>query len=376
MARKNEFIKTKYSNIFSLQKANGKNDYYANFMVDGVSYQKKNLTKLFDATTAKQAHDELEGIKADLRKGNDPFTTTGGDTVRDIVLVNIAKKKPKNPNKDNSRYKRSLELFYNNYIHAVIGHLKLSKVRREHAEKILESLDGNSKSFKLYLNVLMLDMFEKEFRAGKIKSNPFYELDYGKHTKKPAFDIRLNEPMEITAQKIYKSALMYRASHRLVFIISIMCVRRIGEIFQLKNSHINRYSNGEWYVIATEDITKTGIEEKYPLPKEAIELLPDNVLDPELEGEPLFTFSNATMFTHYNKLIAQADVKLNKGYKITSHDHRNLFLSILASSGVDTDLADRCLSHENHKTMKQVYLDVPYKKRKEVFQTWWEFLRN
>ena len=376
MARKNDFGKTKYANIVSLKKANGKNDYYANFMLDGVSYQKKNLTKLFGVTTAKQAHDELEGIKSDLRKGIDPFTSTGGNTVKDIVLEHIAQKKPKNPKKDNSKYKRNLELFYYNYIHAVIGHLKLTKVKREHVEKILESLDGNSKSSKLQLNVLMLNMFEKEFRAGNIKSNPFYELDYGRHTKKASFDIRLNEPMELTAQKIYKSALTYRASHRLLFVMSIMCVRRIGEIFQLKYSHFNRYSNGEWYVIATEDITKTGVEEKYPLPKEAIELLPENVLDPELEDERLCTFSNSTMFTHYNKLTKQADIELNKGYTITSHDHRNLFISILASLGIDTDLADRCLSHENTKTTKQVYLDVPYAKRKEVFQTWWEFLRG
>jgi hypothetical protein len=42
-----------------------------------------------------------------------------------------------------------------------------------------------------------------------------------------------------------------------------MVIRRIGELFQLKYSHINQYSDASWYVIATEDITKTGIIEKH-----------------------------------------------------------------------------------------------------------------
>lgn len=69
MARKNDFKKTKYANIFTLKTASGENDSYANVMLDGIRYQKKNLTKDFNATTAKQANNELEGIKADFRKG-------------------------------------------------------------------------------------------------------------------------------------------------------------------------------------------------------------------------------------------------------------------------------------------------------------------
>ena len=101
MARKNNFVKTKYANIFSLEKPNGKKDYYANFMLNGITYQKKNLTKLFDSKTAKKASEKLEEIKSELRKGKDPFASTSGDTVKDIVLADIAKKKPQNENKDN-----------------------------------------------------------------------------------------------------------------------------------------------------------------------------------------------------------------------------------------------------------------------------------
>ncbi len=376
MARKNNFKKTKYANVFSLEKPNGKKDYYVNFMLNGITYQKKNLTKLFDSTTAKQASEKLEEIKSELRNGKDPFTSSGGDTVKDIVLADIAKKKPLNDKKDNSHYKRSLELFYNNHIHPIIGHLRLDKVKREHALKILGNLEGNTKSFKLTLNVLMFKIFEKEFRDGNIKSNPFYELDYGSHKPKASFDIRFNEPMESVAKRLYQTALSYRASHRLLLLMNIMTVRRIGELHQMRFSHINQYSDGSWYVIATEDITKTGIEEKYPLPSEVVELLPENVLDPEFEDEQLFSFAYSGMFKHAANLVTQADIQLNNGHKFTPHDNRYLFLSILASLGVDTDLADRCLSHNHKKEIKQIYLDTPYSKRKSIFEQWWEFLRN
>jgi hypothetical protein len=110
MARKNNFEKTRYRNIFSLKNANDRAEYYANFMLDGISYQKKNFSKLFGCTTAKQASDVLEEVKTELRKGNDPFSKANGLKVKDIVLKSIKDKKSE---KDNTLYKRSLTSFFN-----------------------------------------------------------------------------------------------------------------------------------------------------------------------------------------------------------------------------------------------------------------------
>ncbi len=376
MARVNKFEITKYKNIYSLKTSDNKMEFYTTFMLDGITYQKKNLTKLFDATTAKLASDELEGIKRDLRKGIDPFSKSSSDKVKDIIAKHIEDKKSKNNSKTNDNYKRNLTNFYNMYIHPVIGHLKTENVRREHVNKILISIEGKSKSYKLNLHVLMFSIFEKEFRAGNIKNNPFYEIDYGNHKPKAPFDIRLNEPMESVAIKIYKKSLTFSTTHRLILLMSIMLARRVGELFQLKFSHIKKYSDGEWYVIATDDITKTSIEEKYPLPEEVIELLPENILDKEFANEQLFTFCYSGIFKKEHDLVKDAKIKLNDNHKITSHDNRYLFLSILSSLGVDSDLADRCLSHSNQSNIKQIYLDVPYTKRKSIFETWWKFLRE
>ncbi|MBT5934123.1 hypothetical protein [Sulfurimonas sp.] len=205
-------------------------------MLDGMSYQKKNLTKRYNAKTPTQAIAALESAKTDLRNINiNPFEDNSkGEKVKDIVLKQIKEKKPKTKTKDNTHYKRSLELFYYNYIDPIIGHLRLEKVQRKHALQILGSLEDNTKSFKLILNVLMFKIFENEFRARRIDTNPFYELDYGTHKPKEGFDTRLNEPMEDVAKKLYKTTVTFNLSHRLLFMMSIMVARRIGELFQLK----------------------------------------------------------------------------------------------------------------------------------------------
>ncbi len=373
MARKNNFEKTKYKNIISLKDASGKTHFYTNFMLDGVSYQKKNLTKLFNATTAKQASDVLEQVKSDLRQNKNPFNGSRDGKVKDIVLESINNRKP--IGKDTA-YKKSIEGFYYNYIDPVIGHLFLDKVNDEHVKKIMKSLEGYRKEYKQNLQILMYRIFEKEFRKGNIRHNPFYDLDYGTHRPKSDFDTRLNETIESVARKLYRTALEYTPKYRLILLMSVMLVRRIGEIHQLKLSNIKQYSDGDWYILATKDITKTDIEEKYPLPAEVVELLPLNSLDEEeYKNAPLFDFSKDGVFLNYKKLVKKAKIDINEGYSLTSHDNRKLFLSILSFSGTDSDLADRCLSHKGKGGMKGVYLDVPYRIRKEIFEDWWDFLR-
>ena len=372
MARKNNFEKTKYKNIVSLKNAAGKTHYYANFMLDGISYQKKNLTKLFNATTPKQASDILEQVKSDLRQNKNPFNGSNEGKVKDIILKSISDRKPVGKS---SEYKKSLEGFYYNYIDPIIGHLFLDKVNDKHVEKIMKSLEGYRKEYKQNVQILMFRIFEKEFRKGNIKHNPFYDLDYGLHKDKEDFDIRLNEPIEDVAKKLYMTAQEYNPKYRLFLLMTIMLARRVGEIHKLKAGNIKQSKkDGDWYILAKNDITKTKIDEKYPLPDEIVNMLPKDILNEEYEDERLFNFSSAGIPLHWNKLVKEAKIDINKGYTLTSHDSRKMFLSILSYNNVDTDIADRCISHRK-KGIKGVYLDVPYRVRKEIFEKWWDFLR-
>lgn len=377
MARQNEFKKTKYTGIYSLKTANGKEEFYATFRLQGEFYQNKNLTKDFFCTTAKKASERLDEIKVLLRQGINPFSgNIDSEKVEDIVITDIQNKKPKKAGKDNSKYKRNLENFYYAHIHPVIGHLKPEKVNSSHINKILDGLSDTKKGHKLNVHVLMYKIFDDLLRKRQIDINPFHGIDYGNHEGKPSLDIRLNEPSEMIAIKLFKASLEYKGPHKLLFLLSIMLARRIGEVHQLKFSHIKRFSTGEYYVLTTPDITKTGIEEKYPLPSEAIELLPDNILNPDYANEKLFPFAYSGIFLKYNVLVKNAKLQINDKHKITSHDNRHLFITILSQLGVLPDLADHCLSHYQQKTSKDIYLNSIYEARKSIFHKWWKFLRE
>jgi hypothetical protein len=143
----------------------------------------------------------------------------------------------------------------------------------------------------------------------------------------------------------------------------------------LRYADIKKDSNGDYFVLAHPHITKTAIYEKYPLPSEVVVLLPDDILDSKLADKKIFNFHKNTIYLHYNKLIANSDMQFNNNFGITTHDHRNIFVSILVKNGFDSELADACLSHSNSK-IKNLYLEVGYEKRSEIFKEYWKILKS
>ncbi len=376
--RKKDLVKTKYSGIYSYEVGVKKYHFYAHFMLDGTRYQYKNLTKLdSNVTTGKKADDKLDEIKSLLRKGEDPFDKNiSKETIKDIILDLIEKKKPKYKEKSNDPYRRNLKLFFLKYVDPVIGHLKFQKVTDKHVDKILKSIDHLSKGRKLFLHILMFHEFENRFRARKIDYNPFFDIDYGQDKTKPSLDIRLNESLESVIKKLYKTTLELKTNQKLLFLISIMCARRVGEIHQLKFKNIKKSKEGLYYVSAEPEITKTGIYEKYPIPKEVIKLLPLEVLEEEYEETPLFNFCRNTIYTHYPKLLRETKISFNNDYSLSTHDHRRIFISLMVKKGFDSDMLDQCLSHKNKQDIKDIYMEVGFEKRTEIFNKYWKLIRS
>jgi len=198
-------------------------------------------------------------------------------TLKDVISDQIANKKPKYEGKDNSKYKKSLENFYYKYIDAVIGHLKFSKVTKKHVNKIMKNIEHLSSDRQGLLNVILYKEFETRFRNKEINENLLYGIEFGKKNKKEKLDIRVNESLEQVAQKLYKSLLKSNYRTKLILLINLMCARRIGEIYELTYADIKKDTNNNYFVLAHPHITKTGIHEKYLLPKEAVELLPEDI---------------------------------------------------------------------------------------------------
>lgn len=374
--RKNKLIKTDEENIYTCETKDGKTHFYLNFEFNNKRYQRKNITKLFKVKTLKEAKKRFGAIVTSIEEGEDPFSSNvRKETIKDVVIDQIEKKKPKYKGKDNSNYKKSLEVFYYKYIDDVIGHLKFDMIRKNHIDEILKKMKHLSAERQGLLNVLLYNEFEKRFRKRAMEENLLYGLNYGSKVKKVKLDIRLNEKLEQVAQKLYTNIINSSYRTKLLLLINLMCARRIGEIYELKYQDIKIDDNGTYYVLAHPLITKTGIHEKYLLPKEAVELLPEDIHEVKNAKERMFKFHKNTIYLNYNKLIEKSKIKFNNDFKITSHDSRNIFISLLVKKGFDSALADGCLSHAASDT-KGIYLEVGYEARHNMFEEYWNILRN
>jgi len=374
--RKNKLIKTEEENIYTCKTKKGETHYYLNFELNNKRYQRKNITKLFDVKTLKAAKIRLGAIVTMIEEGEDPFSSTiRMETVKDIVINQIENKQPNYKGKDNSAYKTTLEGFYYKYIDDIIGHLKFEKVSVNHINKILKMIKHLSADRQNLLKVLLYNEFEKRFRKKEIQENLLYDINFGSKSKKVKLDIRLNEKLEQVVQKLYTNIINSNYRTKLLLLINLMCARRIGEIHKLKYQDIKINDDGEYYVLAHPLITKTAIYERYPLPKEAVELLPEDIHEVKNSEKRIFMFHKNTIFLNYNKLIEKSKIKFNNNFKITSHDSRNIFISLLVKNGFDSSLADGCLSHSISDS-KGVYLDIGYEAKYNLFEDYWKILRN
>lgn len=370
----NDLTKTKYDNVYLYEDKNKKTFYYVNFTLNSKNYQRKNFTKLFGCNTLRQTKDKFEEIKTMIRRGEDPFSKKSiiTETVKSVILAQIDDKKPNVKGKDNSEYRGSLRVFYNLYIDDTIGHLLFENIKMHHINKILKNISNLSNGRQKLISVLLYKEFETRFRKRQMEENFLYDVKFGKDEGKTKLDIRLNEDLTSVAKKLYKAIMEQTYKAKIALLLSIMCGRRSGEILTVKNKDVKKDEKGIIFILVNKFHTKTGIDEKYIIPEEVVDLLPSGVFDESTKEELVCQFHKNTIYLNYNKMIEKSDIDIHEEYSLTSHDNRNLFLSLMTQKNYDYNMLDACLSHSNSNR----YYEVSYEKRSEIFREYWEILRN
>ncbi len=259
MSRKNNLKKTKFENIYEVEMDNGVVNYITKFIHNGTRYSEKNLTKLFGVTSAKKAFDKLTEIKIELSKGTDIFSRKSSK-IDDLFLIYIKKTA--------KEYQKNSIATYNKHIKSTIGHLKINKVTKEHILKIKEEMEEKGLSpntvrkMKTILNPIFVEAYNDEI----INRNVLEKISFSKDIPKPLLTDRLAEPLIDAIRKIYKTALNEKKSYALLFLASIMCTRRIGEICQIRYEDIE---NG-WVCVRAgttktyKDKHKDSVVERFP----------------------------------------------------------------------------------------------------------------
>jgi integrase len=368
MARKNSLQPTKYQCIKELTMADGSKNYIAVFNYLGTRYGEKNLSKLFGAKTAKSASEILHKIKTDLSNGIDVFGTKS-EKVDSLVYANLKNKA--------ESYRSRSTFAYNKHAKPIIGHLMISKVTKGHLTKIRENMEalGLSQSTIKTVKTILTPIFKEAHSDLIIKKNVLEQVKMGRKTFKPPLTDRVGEPLIDAIRKIYQSALKYEKDYSSMFLISIMCARRIGEIRQLKYEDIE-----DGIVNVRAGTTKTYKElhpestvERYPLPKEVLDIIGTG------KGN-IFTHYKRTYSDKYAKMIdlhTKLKLKpLSKEYPIRSHDNRNFLISLQSKKYGRDFVGTVCLSHSNKQAdMNALYFSAEFQDVVEVFEDYWEKLR-
>ncbi len=360
--RKNNLQKTNKQNVYVTKNKDGTSSFIVRFSYKGRPYGEKNFTKKYGCTTANQAFEKLQEAKVDISKGNNPFKKKTPETIDKYFEDYLDTLKD-----TNNRY--ITNVYYKKHIKPVIGNKDISKVETSHINTILGgTLFGLSDRSKMTLKVILSPIFEKSIREDKRRHSPLAEIKLKKPKPKKALTLRVVTDLKIVSKILYQNIMNIEDDEKkVVYLIGLMCARRRSEILRLQWDDIRGNK-----VFIPEEATKTKNAEDYPIPYEVV-----NILETLGKNTDLVFGIKADRVTRgFTKLVKEADIEYTKGSKMTFHDTRNLFLSIMILDGFNSDLVDACISHSQNNSMKDIYLSFGYDKRKEVFEKYWEILRG
>lgn len=373
MARKNKLNKTKFSNIYEVETELGETHFITKFTHNGTRYSEKNLTKLYGVKSAKKASEKLSEIRLELSKGNDVFSRTSKKL--DSLVTDYL-------NTRSESYRHNNTYFYKKYISPTIGHLHIDKIKKEHIVKIKTKLEkqGLAPSTVRNLKVILNPVFREAFNDEVINRNILDGISFSKGNGKAELTDRLDEPLLDAIKKIYNQAVSREDDYSLMFLTSIMCTRRFGEILQVEHRDIKdgivHVRAGTTKTYKDKAPSEDSVVEKYPLPPEVL----DKLEIKENSLEKVFTHDYRTYLDKYAEMIDNdCELKLkplSKKYPIRSHDNRNFIMSIQGrESGRDT-VGMICLSHSDSSNMNQRYNSIELDEIIEVYNSYWNKLRS
>jgi len=338
------------------------------------TYPVKNFTKLFGCKTQKQASDKLQEIKILITKGQNPFNPMG-NTLDEIFKRKIENKRL---SQEWSEFTISnYELFYEKILRKSLGHKKLNKITYDDLLKILENKEFLIKKnvWKNRLKQILNPIFKDAIKQGEIFINPCDKVDHFKVEEvEPVSAKIIDDDLLYLSQEIYRTIEKYPVKtkseleeYKCYLYMVLLTAHRIGEVCNLtkEDCYIQHKK-----IISPKKITKTSEESEFPIPDECMEYIKS------VEKGKLFpNIKRASVYLMFQRLLSISNIELRKDKILTIHNTRNLMLNIMIQNGIDSRLADSCLDHKPHGTIKS-YLEFSFKQKKEAFEKYWTLVRN
>jgi len=374
------------ANIYEVVTAEGKKEYLATWTQKGRRYVEKNLSRNFNCYTEKSAKSKLNEIKVLINMGEDPFKQDEHKNHKNFSELVLQEIRSRNTS-DNYKYVQ--ETIYIKHLDKPLGKLKLEEISISILDKTFRKiLQNHSLETVINLKKTIRPTLDYAVDEGVITSNPLNSLKIRKLTRsnrrsgKAPLKHRLlgkdNKKYLNVAKELYQQALIYTPERvkydtdpeelQIAFLIAIMTARRRSEILKINYEDITEYGT----VKTRAATTKTDVWEEYPLPQEVLDRL-----KPNKTGAILPHITEKRYSYHIKHLIESLDLPIHKDMKITGHDTRNLFLTIMSKETKNPFLCDTAISHDqSNYTMLLTYYEPDINDFIELFEWYWDLLRG
>ena len=353
---------------------NGSTAILVRFKYNGDIFPVKNFTKLFGCTTRTQAKDKLNECKLMLSKDINPFISTP------TTLTEIWEQRVKNKHAEkewNELTIQNYNYFYYKHIDKAIGKKKLHRISLNDLEQIHKSMADKQGGTKNRLQKLLYPIFEDGIKKGLVNKNIALDLKKHKIGKLKKIKDKTASTHLTIAKALYKAIPLYQVhckeqdlEIKTYLYMVVLTAHRIGELLQLKKENVIM---NEKKIISPVTITKTSEEYHFPIPNECLTYIEN------IESGLLFpTLKRGSIYNIFQRLVNIAvtieKIDFYEGKTVSPHDMRRIMLHIMIiNCGIDSMLADSCLSHIQKGSTKH-YVDFSDDNIREAYQKFWDIL--
>ena len=360
-----------YPGITTKISSTGSKNIYVRFKHLSKTYPIKNFTKLYGVKTEKQAYERLQVIKVLISEGRDPFVRTY-DTLNEIWDKRLEQKVASGDWTHSTP--TNYAYFYDKYIRATIGKKKIEKIKYQDLKTIQDSMITMVNSSKNTFKGILRPIFTESVKVGIIHKNIVDDLETYNMPVREHLELRTDENILDIVIKLYNTIPKYKALKgasvevQSYLYLLLLTGHRSGELVNLTKEDCYVDKN---MIISPKSITKTKEDYKFPIPKECLEHIKS------VEQGLLFkNISRSSISAMFKRLVKLSNIDLYNNKTISAHDTRRFLLIIMIRElGIDSVLADTCLSHKQKTTIKH-YLAFSYEDIEKSFKKYWKLIRK
>ena len=376
MADNREYKKVA-NGIYETHSHDGKKEYIATFRCNAQRFNKKNLTKLFNATTLSKAKTTLSDVKAEIRKGNNPFEKISYKKDKKFVdyMNEIIDSKK-------GEYQKNIKVFSEKHLKS-LHKKRLEDISRLDIIEIISKLkeEGYASSYINNVKRYVGFVFNEAMKNDIIQKSP---TQFVKGETKAQRDVRTltNNNLQ-TAKEFYQAILEIKNfKYRVYFLMILFTCRRMGELLELKWSDIDLDNNT---ILSRAEITKTKRIQQWSIPQSLLDELhklrkqyPKDIFI--FQSDFVTNVSNGKMPKPVNKTLIGFEKKKFLGNiqslrdkKFHTHDFRHLGSSLLIELDIHPFTIQEVLSHQN-KSITGIYSRATKDKTLEALEKLYDYI--